>query len=138
MTETLACVYSSESTQRELSNEYQHDRVSMVFKNLCLRVLWTTVALALKGLKQYSLQILHLSLLTISCLEIILTSVVWTYHTLKNSIDEQFSKYFLNIAFIRERSLNKSGGFGYYRHECVNPYAADGYFGPNKIMQKKT
>ena len=27
MTETLANGYSSESTQRELSNEYQHDRV---------------------------------------------------------------------------------------------------------------
>ena len=32
MTETLANGYSSESTQRELSNEYQLDRVSMVFK----------------------------------------------------------------------------------------------------------
>ena len=27
MTETLAYGYSSESTQRELSNEYQHDQV---------------------------------------------------------------------------------------------------------------
>ena len=27
MTETLANGYSSESTRRELSNEYQHDRV---------------------------------------------------------------------------------------------------------------
>ena len=27
MIETLACWYSSESTQQELSNEYQHDRV---------------------------------------------------------------------------------------------------------------
>ena len=32
MTETLANGYSSESTQRELFNEYQHDRVKMVFK----------------------------------------------------------------------------------------------------------
>ena len=32
MTETLALRYSSESTQRELSSEYQHDRVKMVFK----------------------------------------------------------------------------------------------------------
>ena len=30
MTETLAIGYSSESTQRDLSNEYQHDRVWMV------------------------------------------------------------------------------------------------------------
>ena len=34
MTETLACGYLSESTQRELYNEYQHDRVLMVFKTL--------------------------------------------------------------------------------------------------------
>ena len=32
MTETLANGYSYESTQRELSNEYQHDRASMVFE----------------------------------------------------------------------------------------------------------
>ena len=33
---TLAHGYSSESIQRELSNEYQNDRVSMVFKTtLC-------------------------------------------------------------------------------------------------------
>ena len=42
-TETLAHGYSSESTQRELSNEYQHDRVYMVYKNLCMLVLWTKV-----------------------------------------------------------------------------------------------
>ena len=50
MIETLENGYSSESTQstqRELSNEYQHDRVQMVFKDL---VLWTKVASALKGL----------------------------------------------------------------------------------------
>ena len=35
MIATLANGYSSESAQRELSNEYQHDRVSMLFKNLC-------------------------------------------------------------------------------------------------------
>ena len=32
ITETLANGYSSESTQRELSNEYQDDRVSMFFQ----------------------------------------------------------------------------------------------------------
>ena len=51
MTETLACGYSSDSTHRELSNEYQYDRVKMVFKNLCVFVLWMKVALALEGLK---------------------------------------------------------------------------------------
>ena len=34
MIETLAHGYSSESSQLELSNEYQHDRVQMVFNNL--------------------------------------------------------------------------------------------------------
>ena len=34
MTETLAHGYSSQSTWHELSNEYPHDSVSMVFKNL--------------------------------------------------------------------------------------------------------
>ena len=47
MTKTLANGYSSESTQRELSNEYQHDRVEMVLKNLCIHVLWMKEALAL-------------------------------------------------------------------------------------------
>ena len=50
MNETLANGYSSESTQRELSNEYQHDRVSAVFKNLSILELWTKVVLALIGL----------------------------------------------------------------------------------------
>ena len=31
MTETLANGYSSDSTQRELSNEYQHDMGKMIF-----------------------------------------------------------------------------------------------------------
>ena len=51
MIETLAYGYSSESAQRKLSNEYQHDRVKMVFKNLCVLVLWTEGAPALEGLK---------------------------------------------------------------------------------------
>ena len=34
MTETFAPGYSSQSTQQELSNKYQHDRVYMVFRNL--------------------------------------------------------------------------------------------------------
>ena len=51
MTETLANGYSSESTQRELPNEYQHDRVKMIFINFCFFVHWKKVALALEGLK---------------------------------------------------------------------------------------
>ena len=51
MTETLANGYSSESTQRELSNEYQHDRVKMFFKNLCVFLFRMKVASALEGLK---------------------------------------------------------------------------------------
>ena len=51
MTETLANGYSSESARRELSNEYQHDRVSMVFIYLCILVYWTKVVIALEGLR---------------------------------------------------------------------------------------
>ena len=50
MTETLAQPYSSKSTQRELCNKYQHDRVWMVIKNPCILVLWMKVASALEGL----------------------------------------------------------------------------------------
>ena len=50
MTGTLENRYSSQGTQRELLNEYQHDRVPMVFKNLCIHLLWTKIALALEGL----------------------------------------------------------------------------------------
>ena len=50
ITETLANGYSSESTQRELSNEYQHDRVLIVFKDFGILVLWMKVASALEGL----------------------------------------------------------------------------------------
>ena len=47
--ETLVYGYSPESTQWELSNEYQHDRVKM-FLNICVIVLSTKVVLALEGL----------------------------------------------------------------------------------------
>ena len=54
MTETLAHGYSPESTQLELSNEYQHGRVWMFFKNLYVHVLLTKVASALDGLSSVS------------------------------------------------------------------------------------
>ena len=43
MTEILGHGYSSESTQQEPSNKYQHDRVKMDLKNLCVLVLWMKV-----------------------------------------------------------------------------------------------
>ena len=52
MTETLANGYSFESTQWDLSDEYEHDRVWMVFKDFWIFVLWMKVALALEGLIQ--------------------------------------------------------------------------------------
>ena len=55
MTEPLAHGYSSESTQRELPNEYQHDSVYVVFKDLCVLVLWTEVASAMEGLAKYNI-----------------------------------------------------------------------------------
>ena len=51
MTETLANGYSSESTHQELSNEYQHDRILMIFKIICILMLWTKVASALEELR---------------------------------------------------------------------------------------
>ena len=48
--ETLANWYSSESTLWELSNEYQHDRIWIAIKNVCILVLWMKVAFALEGL----------------------------------------------------------------------------------------
>ena len=51
MTKTLANGYSYESAQQELSNEYQHDRVQMVIKDLCVIVLGMKIASALEGLR---------------------------------------------------------------------------------------
>ena len=51
MTENVAYGYSTESAQRELSNEYQNDRVRMFSKNVCILVLWTNVASALVGVE---------------------------------------------------------------------------------------
>ena len=61
-TETLANGYSSERTRQELSNEYQDDRVSMVFQESCILVLKTKVVSALEGLR--SITIKHISLFT--------------------------------------------------------------------------
>ena len=55
MTETLANGDSSERTQRDLSNEYQHDRVWMVFKNLCVLVILDESSLSIK--RVYSLSV---------------------------------------------------------------------------------
>ena len=51
MNETMANGYSSESTQRELSNEYQYDRVLMIFIMFCFCVHWTKVTSASEGLR---------------------------------------------------------------------------------------
>ena len=52
VSETQANIYSSESTHRELFSEFQHDRVSRVFKKLCVLVLWMKVASAFEGLDE--------------------------------------------------------------------------------------
>ena len=51
MTETLANGYSYESTQWELSNEYQHDRVSMVFKRICSCALDESIPISIGRVK---------------------------------------------------------------------------------------
>ena len=53
MFETLANGYSYERAPRELSYEYQLDRVKLVFKNLSVPVLSMKVASALEGLIFY-------------------------------------------------------------------------------------
>ena len=54
MIDTLAHGYSSENTQLELSHEYQHGRVLMVLKNLCMLVLGSKVAsAALERIRPY-------------------------------------------------------------------------------------
>ena len=58
MIETLANCYSSERTQRELSNEYQHDSVWMDFKNRWIFVLGTKVVSALEGLNNLKTSLL--------------------------------------------------------------------------------
>ena len=54
MTETIANGYSSESTQRDLSNEYQHERVKKIFIIFCFFVHWPKVTSAAEGLIRYS------------------------------------------------------------------------------------
>ena len=54
MTKTLAYGYSSESAQRELSSEYQHDRVWMVFKYLCNLVLMDEGSLSIGRVNPYA------------------------------------------------------------------------------------
>ena len=54
MTETLANGYSYESAQQELSSEYQHDRVQMVIKNLCVIVLGMKVSFSIGRVKGHS------------------------------------------------------------------------------------
>ena len=73
---------SSESTQRELSNEYQNDRIYMFFKNPCILVLWTKVASALEGL-------------TCTHLEFSWKRIIWIYHIFMNNIwiKPQLAKY---------------------------------------------
>ena len=56
MIETMANGYSSEGTQRELSNEYPHDRVKKIFMILFVLVHWKKVTSALKELMPYTLQ----------------------------------------------------------------------------------
>ena len=73
MTETLVNGYSIESTQRELSDEYQHDRVKMVYTNLCILVLWAKVVSALEGLSPciaYEISLLKVILTTGHCVQV--------------------------------------------------------------------
>ena len=52
MTEALARGCSSDSTQREPSNEFQHDRISMVFRNLCVLCAFDESSLSIGSVKR--------------------------------------------------------------------------------------
>ena len=54
MTETHANGYSSESTQQELSYEYPHDLVWMIFITFCIAANWTKITSASEGLSLVS------------------------------------------------------------------------------------
>ena len=56
MAETLAHGYSSERTQQALSNQYQHDRVKKIFKNVCALLIRMKVASALKKFSASSIR----------------------------------------------------------------------------------
>ena len=55
--ETLANGYSYDSARQELSNEYQHDRVKMIFTIFAIFVHWRKVTSASEGLCASSVQI---------------------------------------------------------------------------------
>ena len=54
MTETLANWYSSDSSDEEFSNKYQHGMVWMAFKHLSGLMCCIRVAAALKGFKKHT------------------------------------------------------------------------------------
>ena len=55
MTETLAYGYSSESTQRELSNEYQHEKGLYVLQQSFSFLFWMITASELEELIQVTI-----------------------------------------------------------------------------------
>ena len=69
MTETLAHGYSSERTQREVFNEYQHDRVWMVLKkSLCpCAVGEISLSIAIGRVSERCLEFQSLILLHLEC-----------------------------------------------------------------------
>ena len=79
--ETLANGYSSESAQRELSNEYQYDRVVMVFK---------------KSLRPCALDESTLSIGRVNSFIHIKGSsriVIWTFQSFDNNLKTDITKY---------------------------------------------
>ena len=56
MTETLAHGYSSDSTQRELSNEYQHDRVANLANTKNAKKSWKMIETLAHGYSSDSTQ----------------------------------------------------------------------------------
>ena len=51
MAGTLSYWYSSDSEQKEISNEYQHDRVYIIVKKVCVVIPWTKSRLSIRMVK---------------------------------------------------------------------------------------
>ena len=105
MTETLANGYSYESTRQELSNEYQHDRVSMVFEHICILVLWMKVASALEGL---TVPLKYCSVLLV--LVLVLALYHYTLNGIKQCLSQDLETRCLKLAVVKFMGIQISKG----------------------------
>ena len=112
--EILAYWYSSKSTQRELSDEYQHDRVWKVFYNLCILVLWVKVVSALERLRT---SLLVAKWITMSCIKKLVTAQVSIIFNTPNTV-------LFSLEQTRLYEVAFRGYFKGYRMSCIKKSVA--------------